>query len=151
MEYNMRTFRNYLIFIFIALSISGCELFCNCEKNVGPSLVGVYMASDGLPNANIEPVSVYPGQIVRFEGLERFSLKFATDPQNPSQTDVEYESKGGVIKLRISDEYLKLLESREGQNNPDQNNQDIVEIRIKYSILSEGRERDPMMRIIKPL
>lgn len=137
----------YLIAVAMLLVLGGCATN-DCKPLIGEvlqgtdtAIVGLYIDEKGFPQANVETVTVYPGQKIVFAGPNQFDIRFK-DQKSPIG-ELEVSSSSGVVVVAIPenifDQYDRATKAAGGEL--------IKELIFKYGIRANGKETDPTVII----
>jgi len=137
----------YSIIVFTILILGGCaNTECKPKdgailKGTGTAVVGLYIDKNGYPQANVEKVTVAPGQRIIFVGPNQFEIIFK-DQKSPIEKS-EVRTSNGVLIIDIPKDAFE----QEDRRNPE--NKSKNEMVYRYGIRANGKTTDPYI-VISP-
>ncbi|WP_188150921.1 hypothetical protein [Teredinibacter waterburyi] len=154
-----------LIFTVVlsATILSGCQNYCKCSPDE-PALALITKAENGTPQVTPKEIIAYPGQELLFFSKEDFTLTFyERDPEKADSVgNPSFPSSDGELILVVDEDYIisdpgeteralkELYAAKKIVVPADKKSTETKKyVTIQYSIVIDGKELDPKVKIIK--
>jgi len=138
-------YTNIFIFSAALLCLASCKTL-DCKPKSGSVLqgtntatVGLYIDKNGYPQADVQDVTVAPGQRIVFVGPNQFEILFK-DQRSPIE-NLEVRTSNGILTIDIPKDVF----DKEDRKNPE--NKGKNEIIYRYGIRVNGKTTDPSIHI----
>jgi len=135
----------FLSFFSVFFVMAGCaELHCKKPKGsvltgTDTAVVGIYIDDNGYPQAEVDVVTVRPGQNIKFVGPSKFDILFK-DQRSPIDK-LEVPSVDGVVTIQIPRDIF------DRQSAAAARNLSVKELIYRYGIRVNGKITDPTIHI----
>jgi hypothetical protein len=135
------------LFTLVMLVSSGCASQ-GCKPQAGAALrgtetalVGVYIDEKGFPQANVDTVTILPGQRIVFAGPDEFDI-FFKDQRSPIDK-FEVKSTNGIVVIEIPKDIFE----RERANSKAPSPTTTKDLLYRYGIRVKDKVTDPTIHV----
>jgi hypothetical protein len=108
-------------------------------QGTNTAVVGLYIDKNGYPQANVQDVTVAPGQRITFVGPNEFEIIFK-DQRSPVE-NLEVRTSNGILMIDIPSDVF----SQEDKKHPE--NRGKNELIYNYGIRVNGKVTDPTIHV----